>query len=305
MNFDFFFHRNSLVPRLTPILCALCIASFIGLNLLGEHATWDKSRVFGYFSPDSVWTGAPYSLVASTFAHIQFMHLLFNVMWLWTLGNVFESEFGSLRWAAFFLACAWVSSALQLLSVGDAGIGMSGVGYALFGFGWVARRRFPAFAAILTQQNVIIFVVWMVGCIVATQIGAANIGNGAHVAGLLFGAAVAGLCFIPKKAERALAGAGALLLVAASFVPLAWCPTSGDWTGLQASRADKRGDFKTALYWYDRTVARDPDSSWALHNMALIYARQHDRAGFDRALSRLSAKDKEDAQQLAGAFDSP
>ena len=182
MNFDIFFHRNSFLPRLTPILCLLCIASFLGLNLAGDNMTYEQSKVFGLYPPNSVWTGAPWSLLTSTFAHQQVMHLLFNVMWLWTLGNVFENEFGSLRWAVFFLVSAWVSSSLQLFSMGDAGIGMSGVGYALFGFGWVARRRFSSFAAILTRENVIIFLVWMVGCIVVTAVGAANIGNGAHVA---------------------------------------------------------------------------------------------------------------------------
>ncbi len=267
--------------------------------------TYEQSKVFGLYPPNSVWTGAPWSLITSTFAHQQVMHLLFNVMWLWTLGNVFENEFGSLRWAAFFLASAWVSSALQLFSMGDAGIGMSGVGYALFGFGWVARRRFSSFAAILTRENVIIFLVWMVGCIVVTAVGAANIGNGAHVAGLAFGAAVAGLCFVPQKLKRLGAALGALALVAASFVPLVWCPTSSDWTGLQASRAQKIGDSKTASYWYERTVSLDPGATWALHNLALIYAGQNDRKNFDRTLKQLRAQDGDDANKLEGAFGSP
>lgn len=302
MNFDSLFHRNSFLPRLTPILCALCVASFLGLNLGGANMTWAQSRIFGYLPDVSVWTGAPWSLISSTFVHLEIMHILFNVMLLWSLGNIFENEFGSLRFAAFFLGAAWVSSALQLLSSGGMGIGMSGVGYALFGFGWLARRRFPAFAAILTQQNVIIFLVWLVGCWVATEFGTAHIANGAHLAGLLFGAAVAGGCFIPQKLQRALSGLGVLVLVAASFVPLFWCPLSSDWTGLQAKRAQDHKDLKTASYWYERTIARDPDATWALHNLAVIYLEQYDRPNFNRILKQLSAKDPDDAHHFDGAF---
>lgn len=255
MNFDNLFHKNSFFPRLTPILCLLCIASFIGLNLIGgDSIPYAQSKVFGLLPTRSVWTGAPWSLVSSTFVHLEFIHLLFNVMWLWTLGNAFEDRFGSLKWAAFFLSAAWVSSALQLLGSGDIGIGMSGVVYALFGFGWIARRRVPEFAAILNQQTLIIALVWLVGCVVATQLGLANIGNWAHGAGLAFGAAVAGL--LVEKWKPLLSGLGLVVVVAASLVPLGWCPQSNEWMVLQASRAQDRGDLKTAMYWYERLAAR-------------------------------------------------
>jgi len=236
--FDSLFHKNSFLPRLTPILCLLCIASFIGLNLAGPHATWEQVRIYGYLPTISVWTGAPWSLISSTFAHMEIWHVLFNVMWLWTLGNAFEDEFGSLKWAAFFLGAAWVSSALQLLGSGDTGIGMSGVGYALFGFGWVARRKYPVFRHILTQQNIIIFLVWGVGCIIATQLGLASIGNWAHAAGLAFGAAVAGA--LVEKWKPILSGAGLALLAIASVVPLFWCPQSQEWRALQQERSSHK-----------------------------------------------------------------
>ncbi len=298
MTFDSLFHRNSFVPRLTPILCLLCFASFLGLNIGGENMTWAQSKIYGYLPTISVWQGEPWSLITSTFVHFQIMHILFNVMWLWSMGNIFEDEFGTLKWAIFFVAAAWVSSALQLLSSGDIGIGMSGVVYALIGFGWVARRKHPAFLAIMTQQNIIISVIWLVGCIVATQLHLLNIGNGAHVAGLAFGAAVAGL--LVAKWKPLLSGAGLVALVIAAVVPLFWCPLSSDWTGIQALNADKRHDYTTALYWYNRTVALDPTptSSWALHNMLIIYGEQKDTANYAKALSQLRAKDAKDAKQF-------
>lgn len=296
MNIDSLFHPNSFLPRLNPILCALCVASFLGLNMGGDNMTWDHAKIFGYLPPNSVWTGQPWSLISSTFVHFQVMHVLFNVLWLWVLGNVFEDNLGSLGWGAFFLLAAWTTSALQLLSGGDAGIGMSGVVYALFGFGWIARRRIPAFAIILNQQTMIIALVWLVACIFTTAAGITNIGNVAHLSGLAFGAAVAGVWFVTQKIRRALSGVGAAVLFAAAFVPLFWCPTSGDWTGIQAEKADKRHDYTTALYWYKRTASLDSDSSWALGQMARIYSQQGDLKNLNQTLQNLGEQQKKAEQ---------
>jgi GlpG protein len=231
MNFDALFHRDSLWPKLTPIACSICVLVFIGLAMLGDNPTYEQESRWGYYPDIDIWQGKPWALITSVFVHLQILHFAFNVYWLWILGNCLEEEVGPGRWLAFFLGAAWVSSSLQLLTSGDQGIGMSGVGYALFGFGWVARHRMPAFKAILSDQNIMFFMLWLVGCMVATALNIMSVGNAAHVAGLAFGAAVAGVFVLRWRLP--LAVTGLVLLLGVSIVPLFWSPLSPDWRALQ------------------------------------------------------------------------
>src|SRR5205814_1426823 len=153
-----------------------------------------------------------------------------------------ERTFGPARMFLFVLVSAFVSSGLQ--SFDGPGIGLSGVGYALFGFGWVGRRRYPEFARVVNERTIQMFVLWGAICVVATQMHIMNIGNVAHLSGLLFGATTAGLMLVPTS-RLALTGALALMATG-SFASLFWNPHSPIWVGEQALKAERKGDFDSA-----------------------------------------------------------
>lgn len=100
-------------------------------------------------------------------------HLVFNVYWLWLLGGVVERKLGSLKWLAFVLAAAFVGSAF------------------LFGLMGRSREDVPQFAEVLGDNIAPLFFTWLVACLIATEVGTAQIGNAAHISGLLFGVLVA------------------------------------------------------------------------------------------------------------------
>ncbi len=236
--------------------------------------TWAQAARWGFYPDRVVWDGKPWALITSVFVHREIWHIAFNLYWLWILGNVLEDAIGPWRWLAFFLAAAVVSSGFQLLISGGMGIGMSGVGYALFGFGWIARHKIPTFQAILNEQTIGTFLIWMVGCMVATQFGWVQIANGAHVAGLAFGAVVAGLFVVRWK--PLLSGAGLLATTTIGMLPLFWCPLSMDWTAKQANQAFLRHDYATAIGWYRRNIVQGGDKFWALSNIELAYIARGD-----------------------------
>lgn len=293
--------------RLTTAACAWCVVVFLALGLREGGLPWEEAARWGFFAPNAVWEGKPWSLLLSTFVHLELVHLAFNVYWLWILGQCLEEHIGSLRFAAFFIAAAWISAGVQLLSSGDAGIGMSGVGYALFGFGWVARHKMPALAGILDRQTAFFFVVWLIGCAIATELGLANIANAAHIAGLLFGAAVA-YAFVERSQKKMVWVAAPVLgvMAALSFLPLRWCPTSPEWTAAQAFEAHQKGDLKTAEKWYTRTLERGHhDKSWAWTNLAAIYGTRGERAQYQKALEELRRTDTKAAQEVEDEFGPP
>ena len=100
-----------------------------------------------------------------------------------------------MRTAGLFALLA-VGSSLAEYDFGGQGVGLSGVGYGLFGFLWVLSRRDRRFVGTVDNQTVVLFIGWFFFCIVLTVKDVMPVANVAHGAGallgLLIGWAVAG-----------------------------------------------------------------------------------------------------------------
>ncbi len=287
---------------LTAVACLFCIVVFLALGLGGD-VSWEVGERWGYFPDNVIWEGKPWALITSVFVHLEIWHIAFNVYWLCLLGTCLEHTLGSLRWLLFFLGAAWVSASAELLFGGGAGIGMSGVGYALFGFGWVARQKMPRFAEIINDQTAQIFLVWLLLCVALTQFGVMQIANWAHAFGLAFGTAVAALFVLRWRPW--LPAAALAALVAVSFVPLRWCPLSPIWVSLQATQAQERYDYATAIRWYERSLALGQDPAWVWVNLASIYGYQENQAEYGKALLELRKVKPEWAQEVEDDYGVP
>jgi len=195
---------------------------------------WETLQMWGYYPAHGVRDGALWSLVTSSFVHIAVWHFLFNLYWLYHLGTRLEKVIGSLRWIAFFVLASFVSSAYQLGISGDTGHGASGVAYAMFGFMWLTRKRFPIFTEVLDRQTIAIFFLWLVGCIVATAVGAAQIANTAHVTGMLFGIGCGAL--VIWKAQSRLIMSALAIFTLSSLLVIFWAPWSAEWISWRARR---------------------------------------------------------------------
>ena len=288
---------------ITAVACLWCVVVFLAMNLTEGGISWQDAAAWGYFPDSVVWEGKPWILISSSFVHIEIWHIAFNLYWLWVLGSCFEETVGWIQWVIFLLASAWVSAALELLLGGNSGIGMSGVGYALFGFGWVSRRKLSRFAEILDERTVQIFVIWLFLCIVLTNFGIMQIANWAHIFGLAFGAGIGGVYVL--REQRWLPAAGVALLVAVSFVPLKWCPTSPDWNAKNAEQAHDRKDFAGAIPWYQRALARGADPSWAWSNLAIIYGYQENQVEYSKAMNELRKIDEKVAREIEADYGAP
>jgi GlpG protein len=126
-------------------------------------------------------------LFTPSLVHFGVLHIVFNLWWLFDLGNAIERRQRSWLLALMVLVLAAGSNSLQYaFGPSPAFGGMSGVVYGLFAYLWLRGRFDPASGYAVSVQTV----VWMLGFYVLCwtgQIG--SVANMAHTGGLVLGAA--------------------------------------------------------------------------------------------------------------------
>ncbi len=284
------------LPIVTLVLSGVCVLLFFGIASRGGTPSWDSLEAWGYLPPHRIWGGGFWGLVTSAFVHLALWHVAFNVYWLWVLGGPVERTLGRRAYLGFVLASAFVSAAVQLGVSGVTGHGASGVVYALFGLMWASRKAVPAFARALGPNTARLFWLWLVACILVTQAGVADIGNGAHVGGLVLGMLAAHWMILDTR--RALAKAGTGVLVVLSLVPLFWSPWSWSWVAYKAYKAHLAEDYETAIARYRRSIALGGDRVWGLQNLALALHAKGAEAEYAATLAELRAADANAAAEV-------
>jgi len=118
--------------------------------------------------------------------HANWLHIAFNMMAFWFLGGQVESRKGG--W--FLLVFMLVSGAMAIgveIAAGFAlqkyvyPVGMSGIGYGLFGYIWITSRMKPDAGFRLSDENVLIFMAFFVLCWTGLM---GPVANWAHTGGL-------------------------------------------------------------------------------------------------------------------------
>lgn len=281
--------KLSLQPWATMLTSAACVLVYLGLLLKNDSHNPATLAMFGYLPADAIWRGNILGLFTSAFVHLELWHVAFNVYWLWTLGRLLEKEIGPWAFLAFFAASAFVSSSFQLAFTDTTGIGESGVGYAIFGFMSLTRKKYPAFGRVLDDRTILIFAAWLMGCVIATTLKIWEVGNEAHVAGLAFGLLVAAALNLRYRPVLTLPALLALIAAAVTF--LFWCPWSVTWLSTKAYDAHIAHRYDEALRLYSQVITRDPQSAWAYLNRSGVYAALNKEQEADTDLKRAKELD--------------
>lgn len=158
----------------------------------------------------SIRKGELWRLVTTAFIHFGALHLIFNMIWLYQLGRMVETRYGTAFLGGLCVAVEIASSFVQVavpVAQGGAAVnildtnlmiylgGMSGVVYGLFGFIWVKAAIDPQSRFFLPPSTIVIMIGWMFFCMVSptgmmseTAEGVKNsVANWSHGAGLAMG----------------------------------------------------------------------------------------------------------------------
>lgn len=146
------------IPLLTSICCLTSIVLFIGINLEDSLDNWEVYKKWGAPSFIDIFDGNYWGLITSNFLHIEIWHIAFNLYWLWIFGKKIEFESGRIHFGILVLTSALVSSAGEIAFSDSTGIGLSGIGYSLFGFIFIKSKITEQYKNYLDKRTTTIFI---------------------------------------------------------------------------------------------------------------------------------------------------
>lgn len=142
--------------------------------------------------------------------HGSFLHILFNMIWVWLLSKQIEERMSKWKFCLLILIIGIISNTVQYLMSGPYFLGFSGVIVGMAGFIWMRQKKAP-WEGYPLQKGTLLFLLVFVIAMVAIQLItyglqmvsliqlSPNIANSAHVVGGLTGIALGRFSFFSRR----------------------------------------------------------------------------------------------------------
>ncbi|MCS2609909.1 rhomboid family intramembrane serine protease [Halomonas dongshanensis] len=162
----------------------IVMLTIVPVNVVGNQIVYPPLT-------EALSSGQVWRLLSPAFLHFGWMHLVFNLMWVWYFGRQIELLQGSRMMLLLLLLAGVGANVAQYLTGTVLFGGMSGVVYAMLGHVWLMSRKAPASGFFVPTMLVVFMLGWMVFTMTsaAGSVGFGNVANEAHLGGLLVGLA--------------------------------------------------------------------------------------------------------------------
>lgn len=159
---------------------------------------------------EKIRQGEVWRLFTPCLMHTDFLHILFNMLWLLVLGKQLEQRLNARRYMLLIVLIGIFSNTCQYLMGGPNFIGFSGVVCGLVGFIWV-RQKIAPWEGYPMERATSLFIVYFIAALLAIQIVSfytetyhnlsisPGIANTAHLTGLAIGALLGFTPFFKKS----------------------------------------------------------------------------------------------------------
>jgi GlpG protein len=169
-------------------------------GLFGQLIFLDVEEVNGehYFTTmsDTIEQGQWWRFLTPMFIHFSWLHIVFNLLWVWEIGRRIEFTNGPVVMLITVVASSLAANITQYLMSGPSLFGgMSGVVFGLLGHSLVWSRLVPSKNMGVSKGIYIFMLIYLVigftGAI--DLLGSGSLANGAHLGGLIGGVVTGGL----------------------------------------------------------------------------------------------------------------
>ena len=268
-------HEAHFFPVVTTALVAPCVIAFLLLWIIGIAGSAQP----GAFALSSLWAipndaqllqragaleltriwldGEWWRVLSAPFLHGSWIHLVLNMVALWSVGGWIELAWGRAYTAAMFILAS-IGGCLASLLWAEASVivGASGGILGLAGALWLARRLGDATLKDLLEPVSARQLGWMIGLVIVLGAVIPVIAQAGHLGGLAVGLAMAAPMLRQKLGLSLLSG---LLLVGAA-TPLANAPTwRTNYFTFMGFRHLREDNGPKALEYLEAALARSPD----------------------------------------------
>lgn len=198
-------------PYITWSLMAICILIFLVMQLIPYELSYKIIYLYGmvpnrYANPGwGLANGMPFdgylSFLSSLFLHGNWLHIIFNMWFMWIFADNVEDRMGRWRFLAFYLICGLLATALQWYSAPTLQIPVVGASGAIAGvmaayyFLYPFERVIVWFFPIVVQLPAVTFLgLWVIfqlyDITTTTYVQGATSGSAmwAHIGGFIAGA---------------------------------------------------------------------------------------------------------------------
>lgn len=283
--FDAFLHPGDLsVHRVPPIVARVQSGELTADDAMqglsqklekAEHESFLWNYAFHSYRP------TPESLVTSTFLHEGAVHLIGNMWFLYLAGAILEAAWGYWIFTAFYLLSGIAALGGQAIAHPDSTqfvVGASGAVAACMGaflvrfpkvrvkFVWILYIWFRGGTYQFSMPAFYVLPLWVVLEIVYGAMKFDNVAHWAHVAGFVFGAAVA---FLLSKT-------GIEEWVNREDESLTWRP---DAEVLEATSLMEKGQHANAVVVLQNYLRRKPESIDGYETLLLAQRAAEDKTG--------------------------
>ncbi len=279
-----------------------------GLTLLAAGVTiawWTGTNISPLIENAEIRRGQFWRFGTSVLPHLDILHLAFNVYWLWVLGTTVERVYGHFRTALLILLFAIGSNSLDF-AFAQGGVGLSGVGYGLFGLLYVLSQHDARFKDSLDKRTVNLFIGWFFFCILTTATHVFKVANVAHGAGAVLGLLLGYALVFP--AHRMLLTVSIGMLVLFGFCGATFGRPFINLSGQGGYEEAKRGydaliahRNQEAVRWCRDAVKYQPKVSLFWFNLGIAYQRANNLPAASSAFQRAYDLDLTNPEYAAAA----
>lgn len=159
---------------------------------------------------EKIRQGEIWRLFTPCLLHAAFLHILFNMAWVWVLCQQMELRLSKLKICLLILIIAVISNTAQYIMSGPFFLGFSGVVVGMTGFIWMRQKVAPWEGYPLAKGMVVFLFLFVVAMLVLEVITfslrlfsiieiSPPVANTAHIIGGLVGMALGRLSFFARK----------------------------------------------------------------------------------------------------------
>lgn len=252
------------------ILLSLVVLSFYGvMSYLSQdfHISYVLFEKFGAPYAIQIYDGQYWGVVVNSLVHAFPLHIATNLIGLWVFGAFLERRIGWFRLFVFGLVSSVFSSLAQLAFTNDAGLGLSGVNYALFGLIFVMAINKPIYKMKFHYWIGLFMIGFLFFSLYMNTTYEWYIAVESEIAGLFWGVLIGLFSYIKSPSIRLI---GMVIPFGAALITLFYAPWSSMWQCQKAIEHHENEQIDKAIEHYDIALKIEPTNKVALLNKKQI-----------------------------------